>query len=245
MPSTGRRRAPRRDHRHEHERERRGQRVVAHSRNWFWTTLPIICWSAGCRGAAALTKSPAAGMNVSRLPGEHAGQRERQHHLPERAPRRGVQVRGRVDQAAVDLLEADVDRQHHERQEVVGEAADHGERGVEQRAPFAESRWSCAAAAPTGPSSLQDRLPREACAPGSVVKNGTTTSPSSRFLNRPPGRRSRRRAGSRSRAQSSVARERVAERAEEMGAVVAERRRWYHFPPAGRCRAGDARSGPA
>ena len=39
---------------------------------------------------------------------------------------------GRLDELRVDLLERDVERQHHERQEVVGDAGDDGDRRVEQ-----------------------------------------------------------------------------------------------------------------
>ena len=45
-----------------------------------------------------------------------------------RPPRTGVQVLGRLEQALVDLLERHVQRQRHERQEVVGDAGHHGRR---------------------------------------------------------------------------------------------------------------------
>ena len=43
-----------------------------------------------------------------------------------------------VDEAGVDLLERHVDGQHHERQEVVREPADHGRGRTQERAPRAE-----------------------------------------------------------------------------------------------------------
>ena len=49
-----------------------------------------------------------------------------------RSPRTGVQVLGRLEQPAVDLLERHVQRQRHERQEVVGDAGDDGGRRREQ-----------------------------------------------------------------------------------------------------------------
>ena len=62
---------------HEHERQRRGDRVVACTRNWFWTTLPII---GGLRAAEVLRVHEVAGGGDEhqQAPGEHAGQRERE-----------------------------------------------------------------------------------------------------------------------------------------------------------------------
>src|SRR4029078_7531411 len=53
--------------------------------------------------------------------GEDARQRQRQRHLHERARTVGVQVERGLEQPFVDLLEADVERQRHERQVIVTE----------------------------------------------------------------------------------------------------------------------------
>ena len=152
-------------------------------------TVPIIVVLGAARGSSALMKSPAAGMKVSRRAGEHARQRQRQDDLAERRARRRVEVLGRLEQAEVDLLQAHVDRQDHERQEVVGEAADHRP-GVFEQPPSSVrceqhgGRWCRRNAdhrAVVGAGSSARRW----CGSGSDVKNGSMTRPSSRFLYRP------------------------------------------------------------
>ena len=69
-------------------------------------------------------KSPSAGMNVSSVPGEHPGERQRERHLAERGGAAGVEVGRGLDEPPVDLLERHVQRQRHEGQEVVGDARD-------------------------------------------------------------------------------------------------------------------------
>jgi hypothetical protein len=71
-------------------------------------------------------------------PREHARQRERQRHAQERLDLAGVQVLRGLDQAPVDLLQRDVQRQRHEGQEVVGDPRHHGRRGGEQAPVVAE-----------------------------------------------------------------------------------------------------------
>jgi hypothetical protein len=80
-------------------------------------TLPIMYWF-DVPSSAALMKSPHAG--------EDARERERQRHLAERGGAVRVEVGGRLDEPPVDLLQRHVQRQRHERQEVVGDAGDHG-----------------------------------------------------------------------------------------------------------------------
>ena len=83
-------------------------------------------------------KSPTAGMNVSSVPGDDAGQRERQRDPQERLRPARVEILRRLDQPHVDLLERHVERQRHEGQEVVGDPRDDGDRGGEQPAVLAE-----------------------------------------------------------------------------------------------------------
>ncbi len=64
--------------------------------------------------------------------GDQPGHRQRQGDLAERREPVGVQVLARLDQPQVDLLQAGVERQHHERQEVVGQAGDHRHRRGQQ-----------------------------------------------------------------------------------------------------------------
>ena len=65
---------------------------------------------------------------------EHPGKRQRHHDLAECRRRRRIQIHRGIDQTNVDLFETHVDRQNHERQKVVGEAADDRRRGVQQLA---------------------------------------------------------------------------------------------------------------
>ena len=66
--------------------------------------------------------------------GEHPWHRHREDHPPEGAGEGGVEVAGRVEEVRRDLLEAHVDRQQGEGQEVVDEPADDRRRGVEDLA---------------------------------------------------------------------------------------------------------------
>ena len=79
-------------------------------------------------------KSPAAGMKVrsvpAKTPGKESGKVTRKKAFD---PVR-VQILGRFDQPVVDLLQAHVERQGHEGQEVVGDAGDDRERAREQTA---------------------------------------------------------------------------------------------------------------
>ena len=59
------------------------------------------------------------------------GHRQREGDLAHRGERVRVQVTRRLHQARVDPLQRGVDRQDHERQEVVGDPDDHGRRGVD------------------------------------------------------------------------------------------------------------------
>ena len=71
-----------------------------------------------------------------------------------------VEVLRRLHQSPVDLLEAHVDRQDHERQEVVREPAEHGHRGVEQ--PAARLHQVQMLQQPDGRAAVvEDRLPGE------------------------------------------------------------------------------------
>ena len=54
--------------------------------------------------------------------GGDARQRERQRHQPERLPARAAEVGGGFEQRLVQLFEAGVDRQHHERQVRIDDA---------------------------------------------------------------------------------------------------------------------------
>ena len=83
-------------------------------------------------------KSPAAGMNVSSVPGDDPRRGERQRHAEERLRRARVEILRRLEQPRVDLLERDVERQRHEGEEVVGDAGDDRERRREQPAVLAE-----------------------------------------------------------------------------------------------------------
>ena len=66
--------------------------------------------------------SPMTGMNTSRRSRTDTRQRQRQDDLAERRDRPGAQVARRLEERAVQALEADVDRQDHQRQVVVDDA---------------------------------------------------------------------------------------------------------------------------
>ena len=90
--------------------------------------------SRGVPSSWALMKSPAAGMKVSSVPAKIARQRERQRHAQERLQLARVEILRRLEQPRVDLLERDVQRQRHEREEVVRQPGDDGDRRREQPA---------------------------------------------------------------------------------------------------------------
>ncbi len=77
-------------------------------------------------------------MNDEQRAGEDAGRGERERHLAEGRPATRVEVGRRLDEAAVHALERRVQRERHERQEVVGDAGDHGARRREQPPVVAE-----------------------------------------------------------------------------------------------------------
>ena len=77
-------------------------------------------------------------MKVSRTPARIPGAESGRVTLQERGARRGVQVLRGLDQPSVEPLEIGVDRQDHEREEVVGEPGDHRPGRVEDPAGVAE-----------------------------------------------------------------------------------------------------------
>ena len=78
---------------------------------------------------------------------QHAGgdarRGHRHDHARERAHRSGAEVERRLDQRVVELLDAGVDRQDHERQEGVDEAEDDGARRVEHLERLQRSAAYC------------------------------------------------------------------------------------------------------
>ena len=103
-------------------------------------------------------KSPVAGMKVSSEPAKMPGQRERQRDAAERRHPARVEVGRRLDQPPVDLLQRHVERQDHERQEVVGDARDHG-RARGQQPPVVAHQPDFAHALDHPAAVGQDQLP--------------------------------------------------------------------------------------
>ena len=95
----------------------------------------------------------------------------------------GVQVACRLQQPGVEPLQARVERQHHERQEVVRQPGDHRDRGGQQPAVGAEDVQGLQRVT-TKP--LSDRIVFQASVrTRKLVKNGAITSTSIRFFQRP------------------------------------------------------------
>ena len=66
--------------------------------------------------------SPMIGMKTRTIPDRTPGGVQRQGHLAEGRQRAGAKVLGRLQQPLVEPLEADVERQDHQRQVVVDDA---------------------------------------------------------------------------------------------------------------------------
>ena len=146
-------------------------------------TLPIMVVSRLPR-ISALTKSPTAGMKTSsdpaNTPGIDSGSVTRRKALRPA----GVQVSGGLDQVRVDLLERDVQRQDHERQEVVGQPADDGERRGQN---VAAGRQQPRSLSVPSRKPLSARISfHDSVRMMNAVKNGRITSSSRMFLARPP-----------------------------------------------------------
>ena len=147
------------DRRHEDEGESRCLRIVGHL---FEAALDHVPDHLLLRRAQKLSVDEvAAGRDESQEgSGEDARERERERHLEEGLDPIRVEILRRFDQPRVDLLEADVDRERHEGQEVVGDPRD--DRGRRREEPpvrgdevqVAEDRDDEAVI-------LQDRLPGE------------------------------------------------------------------------------------
>ncbi len=118
------------DDRHQHEGERRRRRVVG---LFEVERLDHVADHLVARAAEELGVDVVAGGGDEgqQGAGDDPRRRERQRHPPEGLRRARVEVLGGLDQAHVEPLEAGVERQHHERQEVVGEAGDHRRAGGE------------------------------------------------------------------------------------------------------------------
>ncbi len=127
----------RKDQRHEDERERGRGRVVGQGQE-----LPLdhVADHRLVRSAEEVGVDVVAdrGDECQQHAGDDPGCRERQRHPEECGPRGRVQVLRRLDQAPVQPLEAGVDRQHHEREEVVGEPGDHRPVGVQEASVVAQ-----------------------------------------------------------------------------------------------------------
>ncbi len=112
------------DQRHQHERERRRRRVVGLAqveRLDHVADHPV----AGAAEELGVDVVTGGGDEGQQRAGDDPGRRERQRHPQEALGGRAVEVLRRLDQPRVDPVEARVQRQDHERQEVVGEAGDH------------------------------------------------------------------------------------------------------------------------
>ena len=114
----------------------------------------------GVPSSSALMKSPAAGMKVSSVPATTPGIDSGSVTRRKTSRRRAVEVVARLEQAVVDPLERGVERQDHERQEVVGDAGDHGT-VVSSRRPSSDTMPTVFRRVTTKPGVGQDRLPRE------------------------------------------------------------------------------------
>ena len=143
------------DHAHQDDRQRGRRRVVLQLQE---VRLDDVADHRGVRSAeeAAARVDVVAGRRDEgeQRAGDDAGQRERQRHLEERGPRAGVQVAARLDVAQVEPLERGVDRQAHERDEVVGEAEDDGDRRAGDVGVLRHDVSACRNET-TGPSSLR------------------------------------------------------------------------------------------
>ena len=149
----------RQDQRHQHERERRRDRVVGDLQVLALDRVPDHRL-VGAAEEVGVDVVADRGDERQQHPGDDPRRRQRQRHAPERAPGRRVQVPGCLDQAVVEALQVGVDRQDHERKEVVGEPGDHRGGGVEHAAVLGHD--------PDRAQELdhrtlveQDRLPRE------------------------------------------------------------------------------------
>ena len=133
--------------RHQDERQRRRGRIVGQLQE---AALDHVADHRLARRAEQLGVDEVADRRYEReqRAGHHAGRCERQRHTGEDGPARAVQVVAGLEHARVDALEARIQRQDHERQEVVGDARDHGRRGREQAPVVAQDADRTAARSP-------------------------------------------------------------------------------------------------
>ena len=149
----------RQHHRHQDERQRRRGRVVA---DLEVAALDDVADHVLVRRAEQLGVDEVAGRRDEREQGagHDARHRERQGDAQEDVAPAAVEVVARLQQAVVDPLQRGVERQDHERQEVVGDACHHRERRVEQAAVLAQDPDRLQRV-DHEPGVGQDRLPRE------------------------------------------------------------------------------------
>ena len=129
-------------------------------------------------------KSPAAGNEREQRPGHDPGRGERQRDAEERLALARVEILGRLEQAGVDLLERDVERQRHEGQEVVGDPRDDGDGRREQPPVGPEDVDVAQEARRPGPSSAR-MLSHASVRTRYVTNSGATIRIRKTFFQRP------------------------------------------------------------
>ncbi len=144
---------------HQDERQRRRSRVVGHLQV---AALDHVADHVLARRAEQLGVDEVAGRRDERQQraGHHARHRQRQRHAGEHVAPAAVEVVASLQQPRVDPLQARVERQDHEGQEVVGDAH-HDRHGRVEQAPVLTQDADRLERVHHEAVVLEDRLPRQ------------------------------------------------------------------------------------